>query len=267
MQTGLNDVADDVRGALDFLRARTDIDQSRIGLLGHSEGGYVAPVVSADDPSIAFLLLLGGPSVSGRDVLTAQRAALSRASGDSAAKLRVDSLLIASVFAVIDRRPDDDRLGALVDSAFAARLATLTTGERRIAERQLGERTAAQDTASIKLWTSRWFKSLYHHDPAPFLIRVRAPIYALIGELDLQVPVDQSVARFESLFAGARRDQLTLHRMPGINHMLQQGKTGRMEEYMEITETIAPEVLRSIDLWLARIAPVTSNPRRDEPNR
>ncbi len=267
MQTGLNDVADDVRGALDFLRARTDIDQSRIGLLGHSEGGYVAPVVAADDPSIAFLLLLGGRSVSGRDVLTAQRAALSRASGDSAAELRVDSLLIASVFAVIDRRPDDDRLGALVDSAFAARFATLTTGERRIAERQFGERTAAQDTVSIKLWKSRWFKSLYHHDPAPFLTRVRAPIFALIGELDLQVPVDQSIARFEALFAGARRDQLTLHRMPGINHMLQQGKTGRMEEYMEITETIAPEVLRSIDLWLARIAPVTSNPQRDETNR
>jgi hypothetical protein len=87
-------------------------------------------------------------------------------------------------------------------------------------------------------------------------MRVRAPIFALIGELDLQVPVEQNVASFEAIFAGPRRSQLTLHRMPGINHMLQRAKTGRMEEYMEITETIAPDVLRSMDQWLARVVPM-----------
>jgi fermentation-respiration switch protein FrsA (DUF1100 family) len=261
MQTGLDDVADDVRGAIDFLRTRPDIDRSRIGLLGHSEGVYVAQIVTASDSSIAFLMLLGGPSVSGRDVITAQRTKLARATGNPEAEARVDSLLIASVFSVIDRRPGDDRLGALVDSAFAGRLATLSESDRRIADRLLADRTAAQDTASLTLWKSRWFKSLYRHDPAPLLMRVRTPIFALIGELDLQVPVEQNVAGFEALFAGPRRRQLTLHRMPGINHMLQRAKTGRMEEYMEITETIAPDVLQSIDQWLARVIPMPPKPR------
>jgi fermentation-respiration switch protein FrsA (DUF1100 family) len=260
IQTGLDGVAEDVRGAIDFLRSRPDIDRSRIGLLGHSEGAYVAPIVAASDSSIAFLLLLGGPSAPGRDVFTAQRTKLARANGDSEAKIRVDSLLLASIFSVIDRRPDDDRLSALVDSALAERIATLPDIERRIAERQLTDRTAAQDTASLALWKSRWFKSLYQHDPAPFLLRVRAPIFALIGELDLQVPVDQNVARFEALFVGPRRSQLTLIRMPGINHMLQRAKTGQMKEYMEISETIAPDVLQSIDQWLARVVPVSRQP-------
>jgi dienelactone hydrolase len=261
MQIGLDDVAEDVRGAIVFLRSRPDIDHSRIGLLGHSEGAYVAPIVAASDSSIAFLMLLGGPAASGRDVLTAQRTKLARATGDAEARVRVDSLLIASVFSVIDRRPEDHRLAALVDSAFAVRLATFSESDRRIAERQFADRTAAQDTASLALWKSRWFKSLYHHDPAPFLLRVRAPIFALIGSLDLQVPVDQNVARFEALFAGPRRSQLTLDRMSGINHMLQRAKTGRMEEYMAITETIAPNVLESMDRWLARVVPVAPKPR------
>jgi fermentation-respiration switch protein FrsA (DUF1100 family) len=267
IQTGLDDIAEDVRGAIAFLRSRPEIDHSRVGLLGHSEGAYVAPIVASSDSSIAFLLLLGGPSASGRDVLTAQRTKLARATGDSGPKIRVDSLLIASVFSVIDRHPEDDRLAALVDSAFAERLATLTVDERRIAERQFADRTAAQDTASLALWKSRWFKSIYHHDPTPFLTRVRVPIFALIGELDLQVPVDQNVARFEALFAGPRRSQLTLHRMPGINHMLQRAKSGRMEEYKEITETIAPAVLQSMDRWLTRVVPLSSKPRRSETNQ
>jgi hypothetical protein len=55
--------------------------------------------------------------------------------------------------------------------------------------------------------------------------------------------------------------------MPGINHMLQRAKSGRMEEYKEITETIAPAVLQSMDRWLARVVPLSSKPRRSETNQ
>ena len=260
MQTGLNDVAEDVRGAIDYLRSRPEIDKTRLGLLGHSEGGFVAPIVAADDPSIAFLMLLGGPAVTGRDMLTAQRSMLSRASGAPHIEVTVDSLVIATIFTVLDTRPDDARLGAAVDSALTQWLAALPPTERKVADTLFAVRSAAQDSTSVELWKSRWFKSLYHHDPAPFLRRVNVPVFALIGELDLQVPAAQSAAGFESLFAG-RRYLLTLHRLPGINHMLQAAKTGRMEEYLQIRETIAPDVLTRIDQWLTRVVPIANPPR------
>lgn len=260
MQTGLHDVADDVRGATEYLRSRPEVDKMRIGLLGHSEGGFVAPIVAAGDSSIAFLLLLGAPAVPGRDVLTAQRSLLGRASGTPNIEITVDSLMLATIFSVLDTQPNEARLAAAVDSALTQWRTALPSAERKVADALLGARSSTQDSTSVELWKSRWFTSLYHHDPAPFLRSVRVPVFALIGELDLQVPAAQSAAGFDLLFA-SRRHLLTLHRLPGINHMLQSARTGRMEEYLEIRETIAPEVLARIDQWLTRVVPITSPPQ------
>jgi fermentation-respiration switch protein FrsA (DUF1100 family) len=113
----------------------------------------------------------------------------------------------------------------------------------------------------VALWRSPWFKSLYAHDPAPYLRAARAPVLALIGDRDLQVPPWQSVPAFASLFAGDRRRLLTLHRVPGVNHMLQPASTGRMEEYVTIEQTIADDVLRRLVEWLARTVPVAAAPK------
>jgi uncharacterized protein len=106
---------------------------------------------------------------------------------------------------------------------------------------------------------------MYHHDPAQFLRRIRVPLLAIIGDLDHQVPAGQSLPAFESLYSGQRRRLLTVHRMPGINHMMQRAKHGSMEEYMSIEETMASAVLARIDEWLARVAPTATlrggNPR------
>jgi pimeloyl-ACP methyl ester carboxylesterase len=236
------------------------MDKARIGLLGHSEGGFVAPIVAAGDSSIAFLLLLGAPAVMGRDVLTAQRSMLARASGTPNIEITVDSLMLATIFSVLDTPLDTARLGATVDSALTRWRTALPATEREVADALLGARSSPQDSTSIELWKSRWFTSFYHHDPAPYLRRVRVPVFALIGELDLQVPAAQSAAGFESLFE-SRRHLLTFHRLPGINHMLQPARTGRMEEYLEIRETIAPDVLTRIEQWLTRVVPVTTPPR------
>jgi alpha-beta hydrolase superfamily lysophospholipase len=260
MQVSLDDVADDVRGALDLLRSRADIATARIGLLGHSEGAYVAQLVAAGEPSVAFMLLLGGPAARGRELLLAQRTMLTRASGESAIHVRVDSLMMARIFTVFDRRPDDARLGPMVDSTLADWLSGLSPDDRRVADAMLAPRTAAQDSSSIGLWKSRWFKRLYHHDPAPVLRKVAVPVFALVGELDLQVPAAVNVPALEAAFAGSRRSLLTLHRLPGINHMLQRATTGRMEEYMTIEETIAPEILALIEQWLAQTTPSPTLP-------
>ncbi|HJR62614.1 MAG TPA: alpha/beta hydrolase, partial [Gemmatimonadaceae bacterium] len=105
LQTTLHDIAQDVHGAVDYLRTLADIDPRRVGLLGHSEGGYVAPIVAATDRDIAFLVLLGAPAVTGRDVLLSQSSSLLRASGEPEVTVRVDSLIRATVFSALALRP------------------------------------------------------------------------------------------------------------------------------------------------------------------
>ena len=66
------DFADDVRAAVAWLRARPDVNPARIALLGHSEGGLIAPMVAASDPRIAGIVLMAGPAKRGREVLDYQ---------------------------------------------------------------------------------------------------------------------------------------------------------------------------------------------------
>lgn len=256
LQSDLWDIADDVRAGIDYLRSLPEIDAARIGLLGHSEGGYVAPIVAASDERVAFVLLLGAPAVGGRELMLAQRAALTRGSGAPPEHVRLDSMMLAEIFAVLAERPSDDRIAADVDSALDAWLLRQRGEERSYVSSQLDARTAAADSQSVNLWKSKWFKGLFHYDPGIYLQRMKVPVFALIGELDLQVPAAQSVERFRTLYRGTRQRLLSLYTPSGINHMLQPASTGRMEEYMAIDVTIAPEVLQLMEEWLGRTMPV-----------
>lgn len=66
------DFAADVRAALAWLRARRDIDGRRLALIGHSEGGLIAPLVAAEDSSLGGIVLMAAPAWSGRRVIESQ---------------------------------------------------------------------------------------------------------------------------------------------------------------------------------------------------
>lgn len=66
------DLAADIRAGLAFLRTRPEIDGRRLGLVGHSEGGMIAPLVAVDEPSLQGIVLLAGPAYTGRRILEFQ---------------------------------------------------------------------------------------------------------------------------------------------------------------------------------------------------
>ena len=67
------DFANDVRAALAYLRTRSEIDGDHLALVGHSEGGMIAPMVAATEPRVRAIVLLAGPSWSGRKILSYQQ--------------------------------------------------------------------------------------------------------------------------------------------------------------------------------------------------
>jgi uncharacterized protein len=255
LKARLDDLADDVQAGIEWLRAQPGIDPARIGLLGHSEGGLIAPMVAARDSRISFVVLLGGPAMKGRALLLEQRSALSAAAGDSDEARRLDLEFVSRVFDALDSRPADADLEARVDSAVSLWLASLPAPKRVAADAMLASRTAAQDAASFSLWRTRWFQSLYHHDPEPFLKRTRVPVLAIYGDLDLQVLAAPNAQALSAALGAAGNRDVTVVRLSGVNHMMQPAKTGRIEEYSQIEETIVPAVLQAIGDFLVRVAP------------
>ena len=256
IQTTLERTADDVEGAVEFLRSLGDIDAARIGLLGHSEGGYVAPLVATRDRRIAFLILLGAPVISGHDIFQAQATTMLRASGVANDEVRIDSLIRATVFAVMRRKPADTMLAALVDSATMHLVSGLPPDDRKRADAWFGARTPAQDSSALTLWTSPWFKSLFHHDAEQVLRAVDVPVLAVYGSLDLQVPAAPNVVVLERMFRGKDPSRLTMRVLNGVNHMMQPATSGAMDQYRLIQQTIAETVLVELDAWFTRHVPL-----------
>ena len=73
IQADEEDFVEDAEAALEYLTSRKDIDSSRIGLIGHSEGGMIAAIVAGKRPGVGFVVSLAGPAVKGHELLLPKR--------------------------------------------------------------------------------------------------------------------------------------------------------------------------------------------------
>ncbi|HWA62598.1 MAG TPA: alpha/beta hydrolase [Caulobacteraceae bacterium] len=225
------DFAADAEAGVAFLRTRPEIDHRRIGLVGHSEGGIVAPIVAGRDPKVAFVVLMAGSGVPGDRIIMAQAQAIAAASGAPPAAVAAG--------AAVQRRVLDAVMGAK-DQASAAEAARKVLAEA-------GAPPARID-AELPALTSPWYRFFLTYDPAPALRRLRIPVLALIGSKDLQVPADQNIPALRAALKDDRRAEV--EELPGLNHLFQTAGTGAPSEYGDIEETISPRALDTVTNWI-----------------
>jgi hypothetical protein len=79
---------------------------------------------------------------------------------------------------------------------------------------------------------------------------VKCPVLALNGENDLQVPVTENLREIEATLKAAGNKDVTVMRLPKLNHLFQTSETGLPGEYVKIEETIAPAALKTIGDWI-----------------
>lgn len=233
---GYQDLAADAVTGVDFLRSQRDIDPERIGLLGHSEGGYIAALVAArPENRIAFAITMAGPAASGKEVLLAQNQALLAAHNASADEVAarigfVDTLATL----LLNGDPDQARQYAIEHNA------ALPPEQR-------------QPESVLDRFLTTNFTSFLGYDPAAALASLRIPAAAIFGSKDLQVPADQNVPLARTLLAS--NPDAEVHLFDGLNHLMQPATTGSPAEYGQIRTTIAPEVLEYLTGWLHRHVP------------
>ncbi len=236
------DFATDVEAAVAFLADHPKVASDALGLIGHSEGGIIAPLVASESSDVDFIILLSGTGVRGDALLVAQDAAINRASGLDESEVAAKSALNRALFDVL--------LDASLDAETTEpRLRTLIQADPEFAAATKEEQEAGLQTALDQL-TLPWITTFVRHDPSASLEAVTCPVLALNGELDLQVPYEQNLpAIAEALRRGGNPDA-TIRVLPGLNHLFQHCDTGLPAEYGRIEETFAPEAMDIIAGWI-----------------
>jgi pimeloyl-ACP methyl ester carboxylesterase len=238
------DLAGDVMAGVEFLRGRAEIEPAKIGLIGHSEGGIIAPMVAARDDAIAFIVLMGSPGLPGDEVLRRQTWRIAEAQGATPRQLHEQAAYLERL---IEAVRGSRASGAAVDGPGAR-----PGGPAGLRSWLLGRlfRRSAAVRAQIRGMGSRWFRFFLDYDPRAVLAKVRCPVLAIIGEKDLQVPARENLAEIEAVLTSAGHRRFLARELPGLNHLLQTSRTGLPSEYRRIEETIAPEALRLIGDWI-----------------
>lgn len=228
------DFADDAEGAVRFLLERPEIDRARIGLIGHSEGALVAPIVASRTSDVGFVVLLAGTGVNGEELLVMQLIAINRALGVSEEITQQRSRLQKELLELLAGAPDDS---AAVERAREVLAGAGVTG-----------RAADAQVAALQ---SPWMQYFLTYDPLPALRELEVPVLAMWGEKDRQVPPDGNKPQMDAALAASGSPDVTSVVLPGLNHLFQTADTGATTEYAGIEETFSPAALRQISEWIA----------------
>lgn len=249
------DFASDVRAGVAYLKSRDDVDPAAIGLIGHSEGGLIAPMVAAESDDVAWIVLMAGPGLPGDSILILQAELIARASGAPDTAIRWNQELQRTLFRILREEPSDSAARERVRAALRAfHERTRAALGQRPAEGTEAEAREAAIEQQVRQVVTPWYRYFIDYDPRPTLRRVKVPVLALNGSLDLQVPSDPNLAAIrEALEQGGNRN-VTIIEFPGLNHLFQTAKTGAPAEYAKIEETIAPAVLETIAEWVLGVS-------------
>jgi len=245
------DFAQDALAGVALLRARPDIADGCVGLIGHSEGGIAAPLAATRAPeAVDFVVLLAGTGVPLGEVILRQAELIMKAGG-------TDSLTIADELA--QTRLALDRLAAGADSAtIRTDLEQLALAQQAAHPERAKEPAALKSVldAAVSGMITPWFRYAAALDPRGALRRVRCPVLAINGGRDLQVDPDQNLTEIERALREGGNPDLTIRRLPGLNHLLQTAATGHPGEYGQITETMSPVALDTVRDWILARCPV-----------
>lgn len=234
------DFASDAAAAVAFLRTRSTVDGGALGVVGHSEGGLVAPMVAAADPQLAFVVLLAGPGVDGTEILVSQTAAMQRRSGVPAAQVEANERAIRAVAGILTTRPE----AVWTDEVRAALLESVPAGAT-------AEQARAAVDPQVASFANPWMAFFVGYDPVPALESLEIPVLALNGSLDLQVLADVNLPPLRA--ALGERPGVTVEELPGLNHLFQPAGTGMPTEYGTIETTFDPAALERVSTWILEV--------------
>lgn len=246
------DFAKDVKEAIRFLKTLPMVNIQKIGLLGHSEGGMIAPIAAADNKDVAFIISLAGLGVNGKKLLVKQNKDILESNGIS--KVQADAFgRIFSEMMDIALKVKDTTIafqnGIKAYQSWAEKNKNIDLSFTEI-KNDADRNKFIKDL--VTTFQSPWMHYFLSFNPSPYWQKVKVPVLALNGSKDIQVDAAINIKAIQEAFKKGKNKNLTTHIFPGLNHLFQHCKTCTVPEYNELEQTIAPEVLTTINEWLIK---------------
>ena len=231
------DLATDVAAAVQFLEKDKEHYFSAIGLIGHSEGGLIAPKVATENKKIDFVVLLAAPGIRGKELLLLQKGKIEAASGiDEATIAQSRSVFSGAYDIVLSSKAKEDELTEEIDAYFITKFGPLMPETQR--------------KALSKSLSRPWMKSFIRFTPKDYLRKLKCAVLAVNGSLDLQVPAKENLEAIRSNLASGKAKEYEIVEVAGLNHLFQEAETGHPSEYGQIEQTFSPKALQIIGDWI-----------------
>jgi len=232
------DSAGDMSVALNYLQRRVDLQDIAVGLIGHSEGGLIAPMLAAQRADIAFVVSMAGPGITLGEVMAERECLALTGRGASQDTVVWHGQFARALFRQMGEMPVSEMIDAAQVAAIAARFGAAETAIKNASD------------VWLRAYNLPWFRYAFRHDPAESLKRMKAPFLAINGSLDAQVPVKSNLGAMAQILAAAGHPDFEIVELPGLNHMFRTCSTGEEFKYPMIEETFAPLALDTISAWL-----------------
>jgi len=242
------DFSKDVEAAVNYLLTRKEVNKEQIGLIGHSEGGLIAPMVAARNKSISYLVLLAAPGQNGGELLLTQQELIGKASGISDEELVKSKAINQKIFELIKQASDHEKLKSYIQLI-------LEEGLKNTAESELPKGMKKSEYISLQIaqLTSPWTIFFIKSNPSENLAKVTCPVLALNGEKDLQVAPTENIEDIQKAIKAGSNSELTTKIYPDLNHLFQHATTGSPSEYAAIEETFSEEVMKDVLEWIKEL--------------
>ncbi len=235
--------AGDTNAAVEFLAKK---GYTKIGLAGHSEGGIIAPMVASKNPKVKFIISMAGPGIPTDELLVLQSKAIGKASGATDEELKSSEATNREIYSIVKNYNGSD-LNGEVKKIIVAQMQKLPKEQQPSADEI--EKIAEQESKKISI---PWFSYFMKINPDVYWSKLKIPVLAINGTRDIQVISKENLLGIKNSLEKAKNKNFEVVEFPNLNHLFQEAKTGTVEEYAQLEQTIAPQVLEKMSSWILK---------------
>ncbi len=242
------DFADDAEAAVNYIKSRQDLKNLSVGLIGHSEGGMIAPMVASRNKNVGFIVLLAGPGTPIKELMLQQTKDQARLAGSTPAEIKQASVINEQVYNVVNQH------GELTSAQLKPILDTmLYQSLRKSSSASFSSKKIEDVVEQNNTVLTPWFRYFLAFDPADYISKIKCPVLALNGTLDMQVNSTANLAAIKTSLQKAGNKTFQVMALPGLNHLFQKATTGSVAEYAQSEETVNPVALQDVSGWINRL--------------
>jgi alpha/beta superfamily hydrolase len=236
------DFSKDVLSAIAYLKTRNDVDIKNIGLIGHSEGGIIAPLAANNSKDVAFMVLLASTGISGTELSVMQSKTLREFPVKDEVAYEKNT---RKAIAIVISNKGESEIKKELTKHYNEFLRPILTS-LNVPEKNINAFIENQLKTSLQPW-SRYF---LQYNPADEIEKLQIPVLSLNGSKDTQVnaKINQEAIR-QALIKGQNKNYKIVE-LENLNHFFQECETGKMDEYRKIEQTFSPIALNEIKNWV-----------------